>query len=45
LCDSLFAVGEPIQLTTGSTRVSQVRNQSVLKFVKKFQLNSDPNLW
>jgi len=32
-------VGELTRLTTGSTRVSRVKNQSVLKFVKKFQPN------
>jgi len=32
-------VGEPTWLTTGSTRVNRVKNQFVLKFVKKFQPN------
>jgi len=30
-------VGEPTWLTTGSTRVSRVKNQPVLKFMKNFQ--------
>jgi len=30
-------VGEPTRLTTGSTRMSRVKNQPVLKFVNKFQ--------
>jgi len=32
-------VGEPDWLTTGSTRVSRVKNQPILKFVRKFQPN------
>jgi len=32
-------VGSPTRLTTGSVRVSRVKNQPVLEFVKKFQPN------
>jgi len=39
-CVTLYLrVGEPTWLTMGSTWVSQVKNQLVLKFVKKFQPN------
>jgi len=40
MCVTLYLrVGEPGQK---STRVSQVKNQLVLKFVKKFQPNMNP---